>query len=104
MREIRSLTAPDARGKTQARSLSVPAAIKRTARVRPNTFWDKTAYVPGVTETPEGPGQGKRTVQERGAFRAAHLELLDGTDDPALRGFCETWAPDRFADTPTRHR
>ncbi|CTQ33130.1 type I-C CRISPR-associated protein Cas8c/Csd1 [Jannaschia rubra] len=101
--EIRSLMAPDAKDKMQARPLSVPAAVKRTAGVKPNTFWDKTAYVLGVTKTPDGPGQGKRTAAEHEAFKAAHLELLDGADDPALvalRRFCETWAPERFAVYP----
>lgn len=103
VREIRSLMAPDAKGKMQARGLSVPAAVKRTAGVKPNTFWDKTAYVLGVTETPDGPGLGKRTLAEHEAFRAAHLELLDGADDPsliALRAFCENWTPERFANYP----
>ncbi|EKE43330.1 hypothetical protein OCGS_2522 [Oceaniovalibus guishaninsula JLT2003] len=103
VRKIRSLMAPDDKGKMQARAMSVPAAVKRTAGVKPNTFWDKTAYVLGVTETPDGPGQGRRTLAEHEAFRAAHLDLLDGADDPALvalRGFCQTWVPERFADFP----
>lgn len=82
---------------------SLPAAVKRTAGIKPNMFWDKTAYVLGVTETPDGPGVGKRTLAEHEAFKAAHLDLLDGTDDPALkalRAFCETWQPEHFADFP----
>lgn len=103
VQEIRSLLQPDQKGKMRARSLSVPAAVKRTAGVKPNTFWDKTAYALGVTETPEGPGIGQRTLAENRAFRAAHLELLVGAEDPALialRAFCENWAPERIASYP----
>lgn len=103
VREIRSLMAPGAKGKIQARSISVPAAVKRTAGVKPNSFWDKTAYVLGLTETSEGPGQGKRSEIEHEAFKAMHLDLLQDQDDPsltALRQFCETWTPERFADFP----
>ena len=101
--EIRSLMAPDTKDKMQPRAMSVPAAVKRTRNVRPNTFWDKTAYVLGVTETGEGPGQGKRTLAEFDAFKALHLKLLEGADErslAALRHFCETWHPGRFAEYP----
>ena len=67
MPAIRSLMAPNAKGKLQARTMSVPAAIKRTAGVKPNLFWDKTAYALGVTDT-RGAGQGKRTAAENAAF------------------------------------
>lgn len=103
VREIRSLMAPDAKGKMQARRIDVPAAIKRASGIAPNTLWDKTAYVLGITETPEGPGQGRRTLAEHEAFKAAHLDLLEGQNDPAmaaLRCFCGAWTPDRFADFP----
>ncbi|CAM4255804.1 type I-C CRISPR-associated protein Cas8c/Csd1 [Palleronia rufa] len=105
VREIRSLMAPmapDIKGKMQPRAMSVPT-LSRTSGIKPGIFWDKTAYSLCVTETPEGPGQGKRTAQEHDAFKAAHLKLLEEVDDPALialRRFCETWAPERFADHP----
>ena len=102
VREIRSLMAPDAKGKMQARSEPLPT-VNRTSGIRPATFWDKTAYSLGVTETPDGPGQAKRTLAEHDAFKVAHLELLKGADDPALtalRAFCETWTPERFAEFP----
>lgn len=102
--EIRSLMAPDEKKKTLlARRMDVPAAIKRASGIKPNTFWDKTAYVLGVTETPEGPGQGKRTEAEHEAFKAAHLDLLKDASDPALialRRFCETWQPEHFQTFP----
>ncbi|MDD9718725.1 type I-C CRISPR-associated protein Cas8c/Csd1 [Dinoroseobacter sp. PD6] len=103
VREMRSLMAPDKTGKMQPRAMSVTAAVKRTAGVKPNTYWDKTAYVLGLTETSDGPGQGKRTLAEHEAFKASHLELLEETDDPslkALRGFCEMWQPEQIADFP----
>lgn len=77
--------------------LSVPAAVKRTAGILPNLFWDKSSYVLGRTA-----GDGKRTAQEHEAFKAAHLDLLASTEDPgllALRRFLEGWVPERF-DTP----
>ena len=99
--ELRSLMAPNAKGKKlEARAMPVPRAVKRTAGVKPNTFWDKTAYVLGVTATDDGPGQGKRTVQEHAAFRDAHVDLLMDATDPALvalRRFCESWDPAHFA-------
>ncbi|MFN3854211.1 MAG: type I-C CRISPR-associated protein Cas8c/Csd1 [Phreatobacter sp.] len=78
--------------------LSVPAAVKRTAGILPNLFWDKSAYVIGRTA-----GEGKRTAQEHQAFKDLHLELLRGADDAglvALRHFLEGWTPDRFDASP----
>lgn len=103
VREIRSLVEPDAKGKLRTATMSVPAAVKRTAGVKPNIFWDKTAYALGVTETPDGPGQGKRTTVEHNAFKREHLTLLEKADTPALialRRFCETWQVDWFPDYP----
>lgn len=103
VQDISSLMAPDSKGKMQARSLSVPAAVKRTAGVKPNLFWDKTAYVLGITQTPEGPGQGKRTLAEHDAFKSEHIALLRRSDDPALialRRFCECWTADMFDAFP----
>jgi CRISPR-associated protein Csd1 len=82
----------------QPRLLEVPAAVKRTAGILPNLFWDKTAYALGRTA-----GEGRRTAEERASFKAAHLELLAGADDKgllALRLFLETWTPDRFDTAP----
>ncbi len=80
------------------RLLAVPAAVKRTAGIRPNLFWDKSAYVLGRTA-----GEGKRTAQEHEAFKAAHAALLAGATDPglaALRRFLEHWTPERFDAPP----
>lgn len=78
--------------------LSVPAAVKRTAGVLPNLFWDKSAYVLGRTA-----GEGKRTALEHDAFKLAHREMLAGADDPglaALSRFLEGWTPERFDAAP----
>jgi CRISPR-associated protein Csd1 len=78
--------------------LAVPAAVKRTVAVMPNVFWDKSAYVLGRTA-----GEGKRTAAEHTAFKAAHFDLLEGSDDPglaALRHFLECWTPERFDAPP----
>jgi len=80
--------------KKQARMMRVPQPVKRTSGVAPNTFWDKTSYVLGVTA-----GEGRRTAEEHAAFRNRHLDLLAGTQDVgllALRRFLEAWRPEDF--------
>jgi len=111
VREIRSLMAPDKKGKLKPRRMSVPT-IGRTSGIKPGHFWDKTAYVFGVTNVEKKdadgkkiltPGQGKRTRKEHDAFRELHLGLLGDSRDPALialRQFCETWQPEDFEAFP----
>lgn len=110
---INVLAAPDDKGKLRPRQMSVPAAVKRTAGIKSNLFWDKSAYVLGVISAngPDGkalsdglgkpvPGQGARTAKEHAAFIAAHLDLLAGADAPclvALRRFFEHWDWEDFA-------
>lgn len=107
------LAAPDEKGKLRPRPMSVPAAVKRTAGIKPNLFWDKSAYVLGVIAATGSdgkaisddlgkpvPGQGARTAQEHAAFVAEHLDLLASADVPgfvALRRFFETWDWEDFA-------
>lgn len=102
--QLRVTMTPDPKGKKLvARPVSVPKAVKRTAGIKPNTFWDKTAYILGITATEGGPGQGKRTAQEHDAFKAVHLDLLADASDPglvALRRFCESWDPATFGTFP----
>ena len=71
--------------------LNVPAAVKRTAGILPNRFWDKTSYTLGRTA-----GPGRRTAEEHAAFKTANLALIANSDDPglvALRRFLEGWIP-----------
>ncbi|WP_371348905.1 type I-C CRISPR-associated protein Cas8c/Csd1 [Ancylobacter sp. IITR112] len=78
--------------------LSVPAAVKRTAGILPNLFWDKSSYVLGRTA-----GEGKRTGQEHEAFKTLHRERLAGAHDEglaALSAFLENWTPDQFDASP----
>ncbi len=86
-------------GKRQVpRLLAVPAAVKRTAGILPNLFWDKSAYVLGHTAGPD-----KRTAQEHAAFRDRHLALLGNSDDAglaALDRFLRNWQPERFDAAP----
>jgi CRISPR-associated protein Csd1 len=80
------------------RLLEVPAAVKRTAGVSPNLFWDKTSYVFGRTA-----GEGRRTAEEHAAFRKANLALIEGSNDEGLvafRRFLESWVPSRFDEPP----
>jgi len=109
---IRDLRVPDERGKLRPRKMAVPEAVKRTAGIKPNLFWDKSAYVLGVTLLKDAKGkpvldedghltfgQEKRTAQEYAAFVQAHSDLLAEVNDPrlqALRGFIQTWRPDMF--------
>jgi CRISPR-associated protein Csd1 len=94
--------------KPRAVPMNVPKPEGRTSGVKPFLFWDKTAYVLGVTtvkgKDPNGAdvlgiGQGKRTAAEHAAFADAHLNRLAGATDPALiafRKFIEAWTPEDF--------
>ncbi|WP_417599336.1 type I-C CRISPR-associated protein Cas8c/Csd1 [Pararhodobacter oceanensis] len=104
---IRSMMAPDLKGKMQPRMMSVPAAVTRTAGVKSNLLWDKTSYTLGVTavETDGAitAGQAARTLEEHAAFKVAQLDLIGDSDDPglsALAAFCRTWDPAQFLDFP----
>ncbi|MDH4412046.1 MAG: type I-C CRISPR-associated protein Cas8c/Csd1 [Rhizobium sp.] len=80
--------------KKQPLMMLVPQPVKRTAGIAPNTFWDKTSYVLGVTAS-----EGKRTAEEHAAFVKRHLDLLHDTSDPgllALRLFLEAWTSEQF--------
>jgi CRISPR-associated protein Csd1 len=108
------LAVPDEKGKLRPRPMSVPAAVKRTAGVKPNLFWDKSAYVLGVIAAtgPDGkavsddlgkpvPGQVARTVKEHADFVTTHLDMIAGASAPdlvALRKFLETWVWTDFAE------
>lgn len=79
-------------------ALDVPAAVKRTAGVKSNLLWDKTAYSLGRTA-----GEGRRTADEHAAFKTANLALLGATDDAGLlafRRFLESWSPADFDGAP----
>lgn len=113
--EIRPLMAPGKNGRLEPRRMIVPAIGKRASGIKPGRFWDKTAYVFGVTNIESRdtdgkkmliPGQGRRTLAEHQAFCDLHRELLADATDPtliALRLYCESWQPDRFADFPDAH-
>ena len=91
----------------------VPIAVPeepgiRTSGIKPNRFWDNTAYVFGVTSVEEEdddgkqqikPGQGRRTAAKHKAFVDLHIGLLRDTSDPGLRAlrlFLENWTPDQY--------
>jgi CRISPR-associated protein Csd1 len=92
-----------------AQVLEVPAAVKRTAGVSPNLFWDKTSYVlgrrladPGMSTEQQSKAE-KRTAEEHASFKAANLALVAGSNDEGLAAFArflEAWTADRFDQAP----
>lgn len=92
--------------KPAPRIMSVPAAVKRSSGIKPNLFWDKTAYVFGsiAAENEEGhivAGIGRRTADEHAAFVKAHLEILAETEDEGLLAFkryLQNWRSELFAE------
>lgn len=85
----------DVEKKHAPRIILVPQAKKRAAGIDPNLFWDKTAYVLGVTA-----GDGKRTAREHAEFKNFHLQWIRDEDDQglvALRNFLDNWQPKQFA-------
>nr|WP_321524975.1 type I-C CRISPR-associated protein Cas8c/Csd1 [uncultured Cohaesibacter sp.] len=80
--------------KPQPRLMLVPQPVKRTAGISPNTFWDKSSYVLGVTA-----GTGKRTADEHSAFVVHHEQLLEKVEDiglAAFLAFLRNWQADQF--------
>ncbi len=113
-REGRPLRLADRRSKAGKKPapvlMDVPAAVTRSSGIKPNLFWDKTAYVFGVIAT-EGAdeddkpqiiaGQGKRTAEEHAAFVAGNLTLLENATDPwllAFAKFLQDWTPEQFTE------
>ncbi len=91
--------------------MNVPARSgTRTSGIRPNFFWDKTAYVLGIVgkEHIDCHGkkykfatQEKRTKKEHAAFVEEHNKLLSDTNDPgllALKRFLIRWKPEMFGE------
>lgn len=95
--------------KRRAPLLEVPAGPKRTSKIVSNIFWDKTSYVFGRTDLDPKLGDAERekelarTVKEREAFKARHMDVLAGAKDEgllALLRFVETWDPGCFDAAP----
>ena len=89
----------DASGRKRVpRLLEVPAAVTRTAGIKPNLLWDKTAYALGRTG-----GEAKRTAEEHARFKSDNLAVIGNTDDEGLVAFArflQAWTPARFDDAP----
>ncbi|SJZ49971.1 type I-C CRISPR-associated protein Cas8c/Csd1 [Consotaella salsifontis] len=76
------------------RMLAVPAPVKRSVNIAPNTFWDKTAYSLGVSTKNDS-----KDAARHEAFTQFHRDLIGATDDPGLVAFLrflDAWSPDRF--------
>lgn len=84
--------------KPQPRMMSVPQPEKRTRGIKSNVFWDKTAYVLGVSAA------NKSTDEEQhNAFKALHHAALVNESDvglKALNAFLQTWIPEHFQAPP----
>jgi CRISPR-associated protein Csd1 len=107
VRNIFRLGAPKERGKGFApRQLIVPSppADRRGKKVVPGRFWDPMPYALGVGGKPGAwsPDAGNAATKFE-KFRTEHIAILQDIDAPALvalRLFCETWKPERFAEFP----
>ena len=91
--------------KVRPKTVSAPAAPKRTVGIASGAFWDKTSYVFGRTAPDETVSPAKQTkdaerlIKEHAAFLARHEKLLDRTNDigcSALLTFLRQWLPERY--------
>lgn len=64
-----------------ARTMVVPAAIKRSVNIAPNFLWDNPVYVLGISDQDEVKPRYSRERFE--AFRQLHNSLLAGVDSDA---------------------
>ena len=87
-----------AKPRPSLRSVPRPAPDRRGLRKVANFLWDKTAYAFGRTRE----RQTKQVVDaelEHAEFRKFHDRLLGDSADPgllALRGFLDSWEPERY--------
>lgn len=76
------------------KTMTLPAAVKRSSGVASNFLWDNSGYILGV----DGKGKPERSRACFEACAALHRELLDGVDSVtagAIRAFFETWDPEK---------
>lgn len=81
------------------RSMTLPAAVKRTVGIEPNFLWDNASYLLGI----DNKGKPERTRQCFDACGTLHREILDGLDTPpakAILRFFETWNTEQAAEHP----
>lgn len=97
-----SLQTEGERGKKKAlvpRSMSLPAAVKRSSGISSNFLWDNSTYLLGIDEK----GKPKRSLECFSACKALHHRLLDGLDSPAARAvlaFFDHWDPTLAREHP----
>lgn len=95
---INDLRKADKKNKLHPTLMPVPAAIVKASAIRSNFLWDKTSYVFGRSKDDD-----PRDLLEHAEFIRVHRELLAGANDAgllALKGFIESWTPDRFHAPP----
>ena len=81
------------------RSMTLPAAVKRSSGVAANFLWDNAGYLLGIDDK----GKPERTRQCFEACGALHREALDGMESPvakAILRFFETWKPEEEGEHP----
>ncbi|OYU70443.1 MAG: type I-C CRISPR-associated protein Cas8c/Csd1 [Alphaproteobacteria bacterium PA2] len=82
----------------QPGSCLAPKAPQRVSGIVSGFLWDKSSYVLGVWDVPEGLTAKKspaRVAREHAAFVDLHLRTLAETQDPGLRAlhsFLESWS------------
>ena len=88
-------------GKPRPKHLYVPQARISTSNVKPNMFWDKTAYTLGIIKNRTSKKVVPATRGEFEAFKGFHLKILREVEDrglTAFKNFLIKWNPDCFKD------
>ena len=87
--------------KPQPKLLKVPQPTKKSVNISANFLWGNTQYVLGVT----GKQLKKSVMDYFQAFKALHLEKLNGVEDVGLQAlvkFLQNWHPDQFNQPPCK--
>lgn len=85
-----------------ARTMILPAQVKRAVNIAPNFLWDNPVYVLGISDQDEAKPRYSRERFE--AFRQFHKELLSGVDNQAAKAvlaFLERYDPREARANPS---
>lgn len=84
LKQVIPLGSADAKGKRTARSIVLPAMVKRASNIAANFLADNAMYMLGV----DLKGKKARAMECFRACAARHLELLENVDEPFARAIC----------------